>query len=67
MKTEISKNIYTKIKASKMNLNDIANQIGVTQSIISQYYHNGKLPSLITFARLCKVLNASADEILGLK
>ena len=67
MKKEISERLYLKIKASKMNLVDIANQIGVTQSIISQYYHNGKLPSLETFARLCKVIGASADEILGLK
>lgn len=67
MKQEIGKRLCIKIKESKMNLSDIAKQIGVTQSIISQYYHNDKLPSLETFARLCKVIGASADEILGLK
>ena len=45
---------------------EIAKAIGVSKPTISQYLSGRAQPSLVTFARLCNVLDVSADEILCL-
>lgn len=67
MKASIKKRLATAIAESGYSLVDIAKSIGVTQSMLSQYMLYEKIPSLLTFAKLCKFLNVSADEILDLK
>ena len=45
---------------------EIAKRIGVSPEMVTQYCTTTKLPSLDTFAKLCKALDLSADYILGL-
>lgn len=55
------------INTSQLSKTEIANKLGVNPSTISSYLHANKFPSLDTFANLCKILDVSSDEILGLK
>ena len=45
---------------------ELAELVGVSPGMITQYYTTKKLPRLDTFLRLCKALNVSADYLLGL-
>lgn len=67
MKEEIIKKLFEEIDASNMTYSEIAKQTGISVVMLSQYKNNGKLPSLQTFAKLCQVIDTSADYILGLK
>lgn len=55
------------ISNSGMTQKEIAKAINVSTGTISKYMRIDKYPSIDTFANLCKVLDVSADEILGLK
>ena len=66
MKEIIKKRLADEIKSSGKSLKEIAYEIGVTPAMITQYKTTGKLPSLETFAKICKILDVSADYILGL-
>ena len=46
---------------------EIARRVGVSPEMITQYCTTKKLPRLDTFARLCQVLDVSADYLLGIK
>ena len=43
---------------------ELAEKIGVTQSMISHYASGRKMPALDTLSRLCSVLDLDANEIL---
>ncbi|MBQ2740378.1 MAG: helix-turn-helix transcriptional regulator [Clostridia bacterium] len=43
---------------------ELAEKIGVTQSMISHYVSGRKMPALDTLSRLCTVLDLDANEIL---
>lgn len=64
---EIKERLSEEIKNSGLSTIEIAKRIGVSPEMITQYKTTKKLPKLDTFARLCKELDLSADEILGLK
>lgn len=49
-----------------MTTAEIAKRIGVTPEMVTQYCTTKKLPRLDTFAKLCQVLDVSADYLLGL-
>lgn len=66
MKT-IKEKLSEEIKNSGMTTIEIAKKVGVSPEMITQYKTTKKLPKLDTFAKLCEVLDLSADEILGLK
>ncbi|MBO4594293.1 MAG: helix-turn-helix transcriptional regulator, partial [Clostridia bacterium] len=55
------------IKRSGLTTVEIARRVGVSPEMITQYKTTKKLPKLETFAKLCKELDLSADEILGLQ
>lgn len=55
------------IKRSGLTTIEIARRVGVSPEMITQYTTTKKLPRLDTFMRLCRELDLSADEILGLK
>ena len=55
------------IKRSGLTTVEIARRVGVSPEMITQYTTTKKLPRLDTFMRLCRELDLSADEILGLK
>ena len=48
-------------------LSVIADKIGVSPEMVTQYTTTKKLPKLDTFAKICKELDLSADYLLGLK
>lgn len=64
---EIQKRLREAIKNSGLTQTEIAKQLGITQSTVSKYVRRDKYPSIDTFANLCKILDVSADDILGLK
>lgn len=63
----IKKRLKQEIKSSNKTIKEIANLLGVSPEMITQYCTTKKLPRLDTFAKLCQVLEVSSDYILGLK
>ncbi len=64
---EIQARLREAIETSHLTQTEIAKQLGISQSTVSKYMRLNKYPSLDTFANLCRILDVSADEILGLK
>ena len=62
----ISNNIKVEILSSGKSKSAIAEAIGVSNPTLSQYLSGRIQPSLSTFAKLCKVLDCSADDILNI-
>ena len=54
------------LENSKLTVKQLAEKIGVSPEMVTQYYTTKKLPKLDTFIRICKALNVSADYLLGL-
>lgn len=54
------------IESSGISQKVIANKIGVSSQTVSKYMCENVFPALDTFAKLCKVLDVSADFILGI-
>jgi transcriptional regulator with XRE-family HTH domain len=63
---EIQKKIREAIAASGLSQKEIAAKIGVNPSTVSKYMRLNKYPAIDTFALLCKTVDVSSDEILGL-
>ena len=54
------------IKNSGIPQKIIAKEVGVSPQTISKYMKQDIFPALDTLARLCKLLDVSADYILGI-
>ena len=67
MRREIIERLFEEINSCGLTYSEIAKQVGVSVVMLSQYKNLYKLPSLETFTKLCMVIGASADYILGLK
>ena len=52
------------LKERNLTQAELADKIGVTQSMISHYASGRKMPALDTLSRLCTVLDLDANEIL---
>lgn len=63
----IKEKLSEEIKNCGLTTIELAKRIGVTPEMITQYKTTKKMPKLDTFAKICKELDLSADEILGLK
>lgn len=63
----ISNNIRQEIILSGKSKTEIAKEVGISKPTLSQYLSGRIQPSLPTFAKLCKYLDCSADDILNLK
>ena len=63
IRTRLKKEIETCGKSKSQ----IASELEISKPTLSQYLSGRAMPSLVTFARLCDVIDCSADEILGLK
>lgn len=63
----IKKRLSEEIQNSGLTTVEIAKRVGVSPEMITQYKTTKKLPRLDTFAKLCKELDLSADDILGLR
>lgn len=60
-------NIKKARKDAGITQKELAERLQVYQKDISRWENNELTPNAITFARICKELNASADKILELK
>lgn len=69
--TNIDKELLDKlndaIKYCGLSQTEIATKVGIDQSTLSDYKHYRAMPSLTTFKKICKVIDADANEILNLK
>lgn len=63
---EIQQRLRDAIRLSGISQKELAHRIGLNPSTISKYMRLNKYPSLDTFALICKEIDASANEILGL-
>ena len=63
---QIRQRLIEAIQQSGLTNTAIARQVNIHVSMITDY-KKSKMPSLVNFCVLCKVLDISADEILGLK
>jgi len=50
-----------------LSLTEIARKVGVSIATIGYYKSKEKLPTVPTLAVLCKVLDISSDELLGIR
>ena len=61
---QIRNSLMDALKHSLLTQTELANRVGVTQSMISHYASGRKLPALDTLSKLCSVLDLDANEIL---
>lgn len=64
---EIQKALTEALRQRTITQAELAEKVGVTQSMISHYISGRKLPALDTLSRLCSVLDLDANEILCVK
>lgn len=64
---DLGANIQTARKAAGVTQKELADRLHVYQKDISRWERNELTPSTLTFAKICRELNASADEVLELK
>ena len=55
------------LKSSDISQTQLANFAGVSKQCISDYKSGKSFPSLQTLRLICKILDVSADYILGLE
>ena len=64
---QITERLKTEIETSAKTKTQIEDELGISKPTLSQYLSGRILPSLVTFARLCKILDCSADDILDIR
>lgn len=63
-KEDISKRLSEAITRSGLTRKEVAEKIGVSQPTVSHYVSGSKMPSLETFANLCRALDLDANDVL---
>ena len=63
----LGENIKQARKAAGMTQTQLADILGVYAKDISRWENNVLTPNTLTFAKICKALGASSDELLELK
>ena len=63
----LGENIRNARKAAGITQKQLADMLGVYQKDVSRWENNELTPNAVTFAKICKSINASADELLELK
>lgn len=61
---QIRTRIIEAIKQSGLTQTGIANRLGIGQQTVSEYLRGKSLPALDTFANLCAMLDADANDVL---
>ncbi len=64
---QIKENLKREIETSPKSKSQIAQEVGISKPTLSQYLSGRILPTVVTLAKLCDVLDCSADDILGIK
>ena len=54
-------------KLAGLSQNDLARETGISQRMIAHYEVNDGNPPLHTFHKLCKTLEVTADQLLGME
>lgn len=67
LEQRIKENLKREILLSGKTKSSIARELGISKPTLSQYLSGRIMPSLTTFAKLCEVIDCSADDILELK
>lgn len=67
LEQRIKENLKREILLCGKSKSAIAKQLGISKPTLSQYLSGRIMPSLTTFAKLCEVIDCSADDILELK
>ena len=62
----IKENLRNEILTCGKSKAQIAKELGISKPTLSQYLSGRIMPSLVTFAKLCKILDCSADEVLNI-
>ena len=62
----IGKRIRELRESLKMTRNQLAEKVGISTSMLYYYEKEQKVPSAEVLARICEVLDISADYLLGL-
>lgn len=63
----IGENIRKARKAAGFSQKELAERLQVYQKDISRWENGERTPTMEVFTKICRELNASADEILELK
>ncbi len=63
---EFTERLAEAMKASGKKQTEIAAEVGITKQCISDFKVGKSYPSIQTLALLCKILDVSADYLLGL-
>ena len=63
---KFSERIAEAIKSSGLSQKEIAEKLNISESNITNWKNDENLPSVEVFFNLCKLLNESADYLLGL-
>ena len=63
----ISKMLKEILKAKNISQFKLARDLNLSQSVVNNYCTGKREPSLSVLISICKVLNVSADYLLGLK
>lgn len=61
---EIKQNLIFHIKCSGLTTVELAQKVGVSPEMITQYCTTKKLPKLDTFVLLCSALDVTPNDIL---
>lgn len=62
----ISQRLREELQSCKIPYVEIAKQVGINSAMLSQYCSGIKLPSIETFSKICEVIGADANYILGI-
>ena len=62
----IKQRLKEEIENSGMSFSEIAEKVGITSSLISQYRNTYKMPSLVNLSKICEIIGADANYILGI-
>lgn len=63
---KFSERIAEAIKSSGLSQKEIAEKLNISESNITNWKNSENLPSVEVLFNLCKLLNESADYLLGL-
>ena len=64
---QIKEKVSEAIQYSGHTQTEIANAIGVSQAVVSDYLRKRKTPQIETLANLCQFLDLDANDILCIK
>lgn len=65
MKKEIYKErLANAIQQSQYDIPTLAKRLGISQKTLNNYANGNTLPSIVTFANICKILELDPNDII---